>query len=310
MFFQSGINHLAWTFEHNRCISPSNLQIIPSTNICSNATEIITDTGLSCRRRIEIEECICVKEDTVVVPRTEASIMTTGDCENIILVENNSPQLHSIYLYRIGLAVIQAIPRSLKNLNVLHSSVRFEKPFILQNPMIDLISFNGVSIEYISESAFIDSTINLLILNHSRISGVNETSFSRSIINRTEIQSTEIIEAGDLLAHVKTAYISNSRLRNTQYVSNIPDICFQNNSMECRCYETNFNLDHNVCDTSSNRCMNGSSVDYWRKTRDLPGSKLCPLRDEQLRLSRSLSSRHFVNFTVCLLLGELVLSLL
>ncbi|KAE9554247.1 hypothetical protein FO519_002546 [Halicephalobus sp. NKZ332] len=246
LFFQPGINHLAWTFEHNRCISSANLQIISSTNICSNSTEIITDTGLSCRRRIEIEECICIKEDTVVVPRTEAAIMTTGDCENIILVENNSPQLHSIYLYRINLAIIQAIPRSIRNFNVLHSSVRFEKPFILQNPMIDMISFNGVSIEHISDSAFIDSTINLLVLNHSRISGVNEKSFSRATINRTEIQSSEIIEAGDLLAHVKTAYISNSRLRTTQHIPDIRDICFQNNSVECRCYEASFNFDHNT----------------------------------------------------------------
>lgn len=311
LFFQSSIHHLSWTFEYNRCISSRALQTtIPSSLICTNSTEIIHESGLLCRRSIEVEECMCNKDDEIVViPKTEAAIMTIGDCSNVLMVENNSPQLHSLYLYRIGTGIIQSIPSSLRRLNILHSTIRFEKSFVLQS--IDSIVFNGVNIENVNERAFSESTINRLTFNNSKLSNVLDNSFSNSIINNLHIISTDIIESGNLYKHVKNAIITTSRLHNSEDISTIRNICLMNSSIECKCPDTNINLDQNRCDNDSNECinLNSTTTEYWRKTRNIIKNKSSCLNNIiRVNASSYFNLNSLLIKLLILLIGDMVLS--
>uniref|UniRef100_A0A7E4WE14 Recep_L_domain domain-containing protein n=1 Tax=Panagrellus redivivus TaxID=6233 RepID=A0A7E4WE14_PANRE len=297
LFFQKSIHQLAWVFEHNRCLSHSTFQTVNPSMVCTNATEIITDSGVFCRRRLEIEECICTSDDTVIVPRSRASLLVLGDCNSVSLVDSHSPQLHSVYLYRTAFINVQSLPQSLQRLHILHSAVKFNRAYIIRDTSLHELKLNGVHVDAIVDNAFAGGHITSLVLDSTRLSGVTSKSFAKSMINELYIYDSEIVNAGDLFAHAKHATIADSKLRSSLFLASISHLCFRNNSVECGCIEMDLKLPQNQCDDSSNRCINGSNFDYWRRTRTitpnsevadfLSGSRPCSAKqNDQLKMSR------------------------
>uniref|UniRef100_A0A914Q841 Uncharacterized protein n=1 Tax=Panagrolaimus davidi TaxID=227884 RepID=A0A914Q841_9BILA len=158
--------HLSWKFEYNRCISSHTLHLIPHSAICKNATEIITENGLLCQRRLELEECICISESgSIKVSETKSSILTIGDCESVLLPEKYRSKLRALYLYRIQSISIKSLPETLQKLEILHSTIRFEASNLLQN--INEIKLSGTIVEEISPKAFENGFIKSLTFNQS-----------------------------------------------------------------------------------------------------------------------------------------------
>lgn len=67
-------------------------------------SETEKEGGLVCRRKLEIEECVCYSHSdaTAYTPSTNATILVVGDCEKLVLDETQmkSANLKFIYLYR------------------------------------------------------------------------------------------------------------------------------------------------------------------------------------------------------------------
>ena len=291
LFFKSSLDHLVWKFEHNRCISHPPLRIVNPSLICTNATKIVTETGLTCRRRLEIEECICTNSNLAMLPNTKSSILTLGDCESVLVTETQKTQIRLLYLYRTRMIIVESMPKTLQQLEVLHSIIRFEKPFLISENGIDQLKFNGVVIETLTEQTFAHGFINLLVFNNSVLSFVAENAFSGSSIQQLNVVGSEILSAGDLFKHTKSAKIISSKIKNTTHLSNISRICFQNNTIDCQCTsEDDFKLSKNQCMDETNRCI-AENNEIWRKTRNT--KKICSSnKNKKLQFSTS-SSLYF-----------------
>uniref|UniRef100_A0A914DUJ4 LRR containing protein n=1 Tax=Acrobeloides nanus TaxID=290746 RepID=A0A914DUJ4_9BILA len=187
LFLHPSIHNLAWKFEQNRCITTETFE---DSKICIEEKESIKPDGLVCRKRVEIEECICAKEmDTVRVPDTQATILVLGDCRRLILNlnETKAPNLKFIYLYRIATIEIETINHHIKFLQILHSAISFVHPNSVQGATIEKMIFSNSFIDKITPMSLSNAHIFELTFNQTQVYNIRPNAFFDTKIDKMKI---------------------------------------------------------------------------------------------------------------------------
>lgn len=209
-------------FEHEKSLEKP--YQIETRKICSDEVQTFNRSGLICRRRIFVEECICLAQTAgelpaaVRLPATLAHTLVLGDCHKVILEANSDnlrPNLQFLYLYRVDSLHVIELDAALRQLHVLYSNVHlnYANAFGLPNNL-DEVKFSGSLLNSIANEAFSSSRINLLVFNMSTLRNIASNAFtSYSNIQRLELWDSDVIEfAGDLLNGAQTVRIENSHL--------------------------------------------------------------------------------------------------
>lgn len=220
-------------FTNNRCVNEGlsidlnesfgkTYHIEETEKICSDEVQSFNRSGLICRRRVFVEECICLgrgeSPTTIQVPKTLANILVLGDCHKVIL-ETSSLSLRSniefMYLYRIDSLHVIKLDTNLKQLHILYSNVHLNYSNAFAGPkFLNELRFSGSLLDNITSGVFASSNINLLLFNGSTLRQISANAFpSNTKIQRLELWDSDIIDdAGNLEQGAETVRIENSYL--------------------------------------------------------------------------------------------------
>lgn len=235
MLLKSSIHNIAWMFTNNRCVNEGfSIDLKPnesfekiyhieeSEQICSEEVQSFNRSGLICRRRIFVEECICLarsgsESPTVIkIPATLAKLLVLGDCHKVILESSSldeRPNLQFIYLYRIDSLHIIELDPTLKQLHILYSNVHLNYANAFASPkFLDELRFSGSLLDNVGSEAFANSHINLLVFNGTTLRQVAANAFPSDIeIQRLELWDSDILDdAGNIEQGAKNVRIENS----------------------------------------------------------------------------------------------------
>ena len=132
--------------------------------------------------------------------------MTLGDCSRVRVRRGVNERLKAaaaatlqiLYVYRVAMLEIVSIDASIRQLHILHSTVKFVAPYALsESPRLHELSFVGTFVDAIIPLAFAGAQLELLRANGStlRASG---NAFAGARVAHLELQSTNVIAAGGL----------------------------------------------------------------------------------------------------------------
>ncbi|KAI6188573.1 hypothetical protein M3Y98_00369100 [Aphelenchoides besseyi] len=240
LLLQSSIHSIAWTFEDNQCLVESNIRADRElSNICVQEMEITDTPGMACRRRLEIEECVCTDgtRDIVYSLSTNASILILGDCHRLKLMQSGSniSSIQILYLYRISSLEILSIDPSIMQLHILHSHVRFSQPYSFSNMNLHELHLVGTFVDSIAPLTFASSNIDFLYVNTSTLRSVAANSFFGSQIQTIEFWQANAISVGNMLENAREVRMESSFLHDVRGLENVTHLCLRNNSINCRC---------------------------------------------------------------------------
>ncbi|KAI6215441.1 hypothetical protein M3Y94_00385500 [Aphelenchoides besseyi] len=260
LLLQSSIHSIAWTFEDNQCLVESNIRPDRElSKICVQEMEITDTPGMACRRRLEIEECVCTDgtRDIVYSLSTNASILILGDCHRLKLMQSSSnvSSIQILYLYRISSLEILSIDPSIMQLHILHSHVRFSQPYSLSNMNIHELHLVGTFVDSIAPLTFASSNIDFLYVNTSTLRSVAANSFSGSQIQTIEFWQANAISVGNMLENAREVRMESSFLHDVRGLENVTHLCLRNNSINCRCLIGSEIVVSSVCDETFAQCI-------------------------------------------------------
>ncbi|VDO74760.1 unnamed protein product [Haemonchus placei] len=228
-------HELLWTFEGNSCRTPP----APATNgkaLCTRPS-VLHRSGLTCRRSWAIADCVCSGSSSASLPDLNASIVIIGDCEHLT-VESLKISSQALYLFRIGRCDFVKIPTMTKALKIYHSNVFIHERAFLNNH-ISVMALSHTNVRKVTLKAFVNVTIDNLIVGNSSLAAWHPDSVQRSKIGNASIVDCKIGSIPSLLRAVRHLLISNSVLSNTDGLSAIEDVRLSNNTILCCCGSVN-----------------------------------------------------------------------
>ncbi|KAI6177287.1 hypothetical protein M3Y97_00890300 [Aphelenchoides bicaudatus] len=255
---------IAWRFEENHCKSDQTTTegAAEKAKICVQEHEFLQRPGVACRRRLEIEECVCTDGtlDIVYVLNTNASVLILGDCHRLRIYQSEqaNSSLQILYLYRIGSLEIVSVDRSLSQLHVLHSHVHFSKPYSFSNMNLHEVSFVGSFLDNMAPLTFAWSTIDFFNVNTSTLRFIAGNAFANAQIQTVEFYQANAISVGQLFEKAREVRIESSFVHEVRGLENVTNLCLRNNSINCRCLLTHGNsasLMGSICDDPFAQCI-------------------------------------------------------
>ncbi|KAI6240028.1 hypothetical protein M3Y99_00486500 [Aphelenchoides fujianensis] len=262
LLLQSSIHSIAWKFEDNQCLLENNTRNdrqLPT--ICVQELEITELPGVVCRRRLEIEECVCTDGNTEVVYSldTNATILILGDCHRLRLMRSssNSSSLQILYLYRISSLEIVSMDASLMQLHLLHSHVHFSKPYSFANMNLHELNIVGTFVDNIAPLTFASASIDFFNVNTSTLRSIAPNAFAGAQVQTVEFWQANAISVGNLFESSREVRIESSFLHDIRGLENVTHLCLRNNSINCRCLlaPASNPLIGSVCDDPLAQCI-------------------------------------------------------
>uniref|UniRef100_A0A915D358 Uncharacterized protein n=1 Tax=Ditylenchus dipsaci TaxID=166011 RepID=A0A915D358_9BILA len=233
MLLHSSIHNLAWKFSNNRCTADHTTE---TREICAEEIQTYNSSGLVCRRRASIEECICVENEargSIGLPETSATILVLGDCPKVIvdglkpekkleegdnsISHSHQPNLQFLYLYRIPFVDIVSVEKSLKQLHLLYSTIYFNKARAFENIQLDELVISGSTVNHVTENSFSSSQIGALSINGTTINHVDEDAFTGSHIQLVQLLRSKLVSIGNLFNFADRLRIEDSLLPGRQH---------------------------------------------------------------------------------------------